>query len=47
MLTVGYSRSEYDSCVYFKMFDNSTYIYLFLNMDDMHIAPKVIEEAQV
>ena len=40
MLNVGYSRSEYDSCVYYKVLDNSAYIYLLLYVDDMLIATK-------
>lgn len=40
MLIVAYSRSKYDNCVYFKVLDNSIYIYLFLYVDDMFIITK-------
>ncbi|KAD5317111.1 hypothetical protein E3N88_17057 [Mikania micrantha] len=31
----GFSRSSYDSCVYFKKYGNGEYIYLLLYVDDM------------
>ena len=42
MLDVGYSRSEYDSCVYYEVLDNFAYIYLILYVDDMLIVGKNI-----
>ena len=37
MLSQGFKRSNYDSCVYLKIVNGST-IYLFLYVDDMLIA---------
>ena len=39
MITHGFKRSAYDSCVYIKFVDEST-IYLLLYVDDMLIAAK-------
>lgn len=36
----GFSRSEYDSCVYLKQEKNSSLVYLLLYVDDMLIAAK-------
>nr|GMC53250.1 Retrovirus-related Pol polyprotein from transposon TNT 1-94 [Ipomoea batatas] len=38
MLGQGFSRSQYDSCVYFKEFSNGSFVYLLLYVDDMLIA---------
>nr|GEW89588.1 reverse transcriptase domain-containing protein [Tanacetum cinerariifolium] len=38
MINNGFSRSSYDSCVYFKEFAPGMYIYLLLYVDDMLIA---------
>ncbi|GKB10958.1 retrotransposon protein, putative, ty1-copia subclass [Tanacetum coccineum] len=40
MISNGFSRSNYDSCVYFKEFAPGMYIYLLLYVDDMLIACK-------
>ena len=34
----GYSRSKYDSCMYFRKLVNGSFIYLLLYVDDMLIA---------
>ncbi|KAL0793897.1 hypothetical protein Bca101_065274 [Brassica carinata] len=36
----GYTRSEYDICVYFREFEENEYIYLLLYVDDILIASK-------
>ncbi|CAA7024020.1 unnamed protein product [Microthlaspi erraticum] len=38
MLANEYCRSEYDYCVYYKMFSSGIYIYLLLYVDDILIA---------
>jgi hypothetical protein len=40
MVNIGYSRSEYDNCVYFRKLSDSCFIYLLLYVDDMLIAAK-------
>ena len=40
LMSHGYNRSEYDSCVYFKELKNGEYIYLLLYVDDILIASK-------
>ena len=40
MLQKGFSRYKHDSCVYFKVLDDKSYIYLLLYLDDMLIAAK-------
>nr|GEX22810.1 retrotransposon protein, putative, Ty1-copia subclass [Tanacetum cinerariifolium] len=40
MVSNGFSRSSYDSCVYFKEFAPGMYIYLLLYVDDILIACK-------
>ncbi|GJW31633.1 retrovirus-related pol polyprotein from transposon TNT 1-94 [Tanacetum coccineum] len=42
----GFSRSSYDSCVYFKEFAPGMYIYLLLYVDDMLIACKSKSEIE-
>ena len=44
MLGHGYSRSMYDSCVYFRKLNDGSFIYLLLYVDDMLIAAKNIAE---
>ena len=44
MLGHGYSRSDYDSCVYHKKFLDGSFVYLLLYVDDMLIASKSISE---
>ena len=36
----GYSRSQFDDCVYFRKFPNGSFIYLLLYVDDMLIASR-------
>jgi hypothetical protein len=43
MLSKGFQRSQYDSCVYLK-FVNGSPIYLLLYVDDMLIAAKSMKE---
>jgi hypothetical protein len=38
MLSIEFTRCEYDSCVYFKVLADGSYIYLLLYVDDMLIA---------
>ena len=40
MLSQDYSRSEHDSCVYFRKLSDGSFIYLLLYVDDMLIAAK-------
>ncbi|GKA20789.1 retrovirus-related pol polyprotein from transposon TNT 1-94 [Tanacetum coccineum] len=40
MLSNGFKRSSYDSCVYYKSYAPGVYIYLILYVDDMLIACK-------
>ena len=40
LLQIGYYRCEYDHCVYFKMYDDNSFIMLLLYVDDMLIACK-------
>ncbi|KAF3668075.1 hypothetical protein FXO37_09705 [Capsicum annuum] len=44
MLGHGYSRSMYDSCVYFRKLNDGSFIYLLLYVDDMLIAAKDLTE---
>ncbi|GJX31053.1 retrotransposon protein, putative, ty1-copia subclass [Tanacetum coccineum] len=46
MISNGFSRSNYDSCVYFKEFAPGMYIYLLLYVDDMLIACKSKSEIE-
>lgn len=40
MIGHGFSRSEYDSCVYLKQIKNGSLVYLLLYVDDILIATK-------
>lgn len=40
MVEQGYTRSRYDSCVYFRQYSDGSFIYLLLYVDDMLIASK-------
>ena len=40
MFKSGFKRSEYDSCVYYKILSEREYIYLLLYVDDMLVACK-------
>ena len=44
MIQIGYTRCEYDCCVYVKMLDDGSYIFLLLYVDDMLITAKSICE---
>ncbi|KAL5757095.1 hypothetical protein ACOSQ2_021841 [Xanthoceras sorbifolium] len=44
MIGHGYSRSQYDSCVYFRKLKDGSFVYLLLYVDDMLIAAKDIFE---
>jgi hypothetical protein len=44
MIKIGYSRCEYDYCVYVKSLDDGSFIFLLLYVDDMLIAAKSIFE---
>ncbi|GJT94760.1 retrotransposon protein, putative, ty1-copia subclass [Tanacetum coccineum] len=46
MISNGFSRNNYDSCVYFKEFALGMYIYLLLYVDDMLIACKSKSEIE-
>ena len=38
MVEQGYTRSHYDNCVYYRQFEERSFIYLLLYVDDMLIA---------
>jgi Reverse transcriptase (RNA-dependent DNA polymerase) len=38
MVSLNFSRSNYDNCVYLKRLDGGNYIYLLLYVDDILIA---------
>ena len=40
MIQIGYTHCEYDCCVYVKMLDDGSYIFLLLYVEDMLIAAK-------
>jgi hypothetical protein len=44
MISQSYSRSEYDSCVFFRRLPDGSFIYLLLYVDDMLIAVKGVSE---
>ena len=44
MIEHGYSRSKYDSCVYQRKLNNSSFVYLLLYVDDVLIAAKNMSE---
>ena len=44
MLGHGYTRSMYDSCVYFRKLTDGSFVYLLLYVDDMLIATKNLLE---
>ena len=46
MVTHGYSRSKYDSCVYFRFLADGSILMLMLYVDDMLIACKSFQEIQ-
>ena len=44
MIGHGYSRSDYDSCVYHRKLSDGSFVYLLLYVDDMLIAAKNLVE---
>lgn len=44
MLTIGYSKNEYDSCQYIEVFDNCACMYLLLYVDNILTAIKGMSE---
>ncbi|CAL9233575.1 unnamed protein product [Arabidopsis halleri] len=42
----GFSRSEYDHCVYFRCYGEGKYVYLLLYVDDMLVAAKDQKEVE-
>jgi hypothetical protein len=44
MIQIGYTRCEYDCCVYVRILEDGSYIFLLLYVDDMLIAAKCICE---
>jgi len=44
MVSINFSRSYYDSCVYFKELSSREFIYLLLYVNDMLIATSNMEE---
>lgn len=44
MMRIGFHRSNYDSCVYFKKFPDGSFMYLLLYVDDMLVAASSKEE---
>jgi Reverse transcriptase (RNA-dependent DNA polymerase) len=44
MKSIGFSRSQYDNCLYFKKLADGNYMYLLLYVDDMLVAALNKEE---
>ncbi|KAG9450470.1 hypothetical protein H6P81_010435 [Aristolochia fimbriata] len=44
MKKIGYFRSKYDNCVYFRKLDDGSFVYLLLYVDDMLIEAKEMEQ---
>ena len=44
MVDIGYSRTDFDACVYFRRLPDNSFIYLLLYVDDMLIAAKSMIE---
>ncbi|KAG9442249.1 hypothetical protein H6P81_018103 [Aristolochia fimbriata] len=44
MRKIGYFRSKYDNCVYFRKLDDGSFVYLLLYVDDMLIAAKEMKQ---
>ena len=40
MISQDFKRSSFDSCVYFKQYNDESFLYLLLYVDDMLIATK-------
>jgi disulfide oxidoreductase YuzD len=37
MESIGFGRSQYDNCIYFKKLTDNSYMYLLIYVDDMLI----------
>jgi len=46
MLSHGYSKSDYDSCVYNKKLQDGSFIYLLPYVNDMFIVSKSMPEVK-
>ncbi|KAG9453140.1 hypothetical protein H6P81_006044 [Aristolochia fimbriata] len=46
MVKIGFCRSKFDNCVYFRKLVDGSFIYLLLYVDDMFIAAKEMVEIQ-
>jgi hypothetical protein len=46
MIEIGYSRSIYDSCVYYNKLKDGSFIYLVMYVDDMLLASKKKSDIQ-
>ena len=44
MVENKFSKSQYDSCVYYQQLKNGNYIYIMLYIDDMFFICKDVEE---
>jgi hypothetical protein len=44
MVSLNFTRSEYDQCVYFKRLENGMFVILVLYVDDMLVARKIMVE---
>ena len=44
MLHIGYMRSSYDNCIYFKMLGDCSFIILMIYINDMLIASNNMHE---
>lgn len=44
MIQIDYSRCEYDCCIYYRVLEDNSYIFLMLYVDDMLIAAKNMNE---
>ena len=44
MISHGFKRSSFDSCVYFKQFYDESFLYMLFYVDDIPIAAKSKEE---
>ena len=44
MISRDFKRSSFDNCVYFKRYNDESFLYLLLYIDDMLIAIKSKEE---
>lgn len=42
IINQGYMRSQFDDCIYFQKFDDGSFLYLLLYVDDMLITSRNI-----